>query len=156
MSPTPRPHYIRRPTLFWRNSRVGRRLQLWFSKNEKTTGMIKIHHIEGRRSERVARLLEEIGGIPYELDYISGDILGSLLKLEETHETRMAPIVQDGDVTMIESGAILEYLLAKYAKGSPLRPSEASPDFPVFCNSCTTRKALPWRVCSANGYCADL
>jgi glutathione S-transferase len=80
----------------------------------------------------VAWLLEEIGGIPYELDYISGDILGSLLKLEETHETRMAPIVQDGDVTMIESGAILEYLLVKYAKGSPLRPSEASPDFSRF------------------------
>jgi glutathione S-transferase len=94
--------------------------------------MIKIYHIEGRRSERVAWLLEEIGGVPYELDYIPGDILGSLLKLEETHETRMAPIVQDGDLVIIESGAILEYLLAKYANGSPLRPSEDSPDFPRY------------------------
>jgi glutathione S-transferase len=94
--------------------------------------VIKIYHIEGRRSERVAWLLEEIGGIPYELDYIPGDILGSLLKLEEKHESRMTPIVQDGDLVIIESGAILEYLLAKYAKRSPLRPSEDSADFPRY------------------------
>jgi glutathione S-transferase len=94
--------------------------------------MINIHHIEGRRSERVAWLLEEIGGVPYELHYIPGDILGSLLKLEEIHESRMAPIVQDGDLVIIESGAILEYLLAKYAKRSSLRPSEDSPDFPNY------------------------
>jgi len=57
-------------------------------------------------------LLEEIGGIPYELDYVSGDILGSLLKLEETHESRMAPVLSDGDLVLIESGAILAYLLS--------------------------------------------
>jgi glutathione S-transferase len=94
--------------------------------------VLTIYHIEGRRSERVAWLLEEIGGIPYELEYASGDILGSLLKLEDVHETRMAPIVRDGDLVIIESGAILEYLLAKYAKNSPLRPSEDSPDFPRY------------------------
>jgi glutathione S-transferase len=94
--------------------------------------VIKIYHIEGRRSERVAWLLEEIGGIPYELDYIPGDILGSLLKLEQVHESRMTPIIQDGDVVMVESGAILEYLLARYGKGSPLTPSETSPDFPRY------------------------
>jgi glutathione S-transferase len=94
--------------------------------------MITIYHIEGRRSERVAWLLEEIGVIPYELDYVAGDILGSLLKLEETHETRMAPILKDGAVVMVESGAILEYLLSRYAKGSSLRPREESPDFPRY------------------------
>ena len=91
--------------------------------------MIKIYHIEGRRSERVAWLLEEIGGIPYELDFIQGDVLGSLLKLESTHPTRMTPIVRDGDLVLVESGAILEYLLGKYAKGSPLRPREDTPEF---------------------------
>src|SRR5215469_10203417 len=94
--------------------------------------MITIYHIEGRRSERVSWLLEEIGGIPYELDYVSGDILASLLKLEETHETRMAPILKDGEVVMVESGAILEYLISKYGKNSGLRPSEDSPDFPRY------------------------
>ncbi len=90
--------------------------------------MITIHHIEGRRSERIAWLLEELGA-PYELKFIQGDILGSLLALEAAHEMRMAPIVTDGDVVMVESGAILEYILAKYGKGSPLRPDEASPAF---------------------------
>lgn len=91
--------------------------------------MITIQHIEGRRSERVVWLLEEIGGIPYKLEFITGDVPGSLLRLEPIHEMRMTPIVQDGDLTIIESGAILEYLLAKYAKDSPLRPREGTTEF---------------------------
>jgi glutathione S-transferase len=93
--------------------------------------MIMIRHIEGRRSERIAWLLEELG-VPYELDFIGGDILGSLLALEQHHEMRMTPIMQDGDVTMVESSAILEYLLARYGKGSGLRPAEDSPEFPAY------------------------
>ena len=93
--------------------------------------MIMIRHIEGRRSERVAWLLEELG-IPYELDFIGGDIMGSLLALEQHHEMRMTPIVEDGDVVMVESSAILEYLLAKYGKGSGLRPAEDAPEFPAY------------------------
>jgi len=96
-----------------------------------TTERIIIRHIEGRRSERVAWLLEELG-IPYELDFIQGDIVGSLLALEKHHEMRMAPIVQIGNVVMVESGAILEYLLTKYGKGSGLRPSEDAPEFPAY------------------------
>jgi glutathione S-transferase len=93
--------------------------------------MIVIRHIEGRRSERVAWLLEELG-IPYELDFIQGDILGSLLALEKYHEMRMTPIVEDGDVVMVESSAILEYILARYGKGSSLRPAESDPAFPAY------------------------
>jgi glutathione S-transferase len=74
--------------------------------------LITIQHIEGRRSERVVWLLEELGGVPYELEFVTGDVLGSLLRIESVHELRAAPIVQDGETTIIESGAILEYLLA--------------------------------------------
>ena len=95
------------------------------------TERIIIRHIEGRRSERVAWLLEELG-VVYELDFIGGDILGSLLALEQHHEMRMTPIVHIGDVVMVESGAILEYLLAKYGKGSGLRPAENAPEFPAY------------------------
>ena len=91
--------------------------------------MITIQHIEGRRSERVVWLLEEIGGVPYELEFVTGDVLGSLLRIEPVHEMRMAPIVRDGELTVLESGAILEYLLAKYAKDSPLRPREGTTEF---------------------------
>ena len=93
--------------------------------------MITIRHIEGRRSERVAWLLEELG-LPYELDFIGGDVPGSLLALEQHHEMRMTPIVQDGDVIMVESSAILEYILARYAKGSSLRPAEDAREFPAY------------------------
>jgi glutathione S-transferase len=93
--------------------------------------MIMIRHIEGRRSERVAWLLEELG-VPYELDFIAGDILGSLLALERRHEMRMTPIVEDGDVVMVESSAIIEYLLSRYGKGSSLRPAEDAPEFPAY------------------------
>lgn len=89
---------------------------------------IVIHHIEGRRSERVAWLLEELG-VPYELDFIQGDILGSLLALEKHHEMRMTPILTDGDIVIVESSAILEFLLARYGKTSSLRPAEDSPEF---------------------------
>ncbi len=92
---------------------------------------IVIHHIEGRRSERVAWLLEELG-VPYELDFIQGDIVGSLLALEKHHEMRMAPVVHIGDLVMVESGAILELLLARYGKASGLRPSEGAPELPAY------------------------
>jgi len=92
---------------------------------------IVIRHIEGRRSERVAWLLEELG-LQYELDFIQGDIIGSLLALEQHHEMRMTPIVHIGEVVMVESGAILEYLLAKFGKSSGLRPAEAAPEFPAY------------------------
>jgi glutathione S-transferase len=93
--------------------------------------MIMIRHIEGRRSERVAWLLEELG-VPYELDYLAGDVPGSLFALEQHHEMRMTPIVEDGPVVMVESSAILEYLLSKYGKGSSLRPAEDAPEFPAY------------------------
>jgi glutathione S-transferase len=96
---------------------------------------VVIRHIEGRRSERVAWLLEELG-VPYELDFIQGDIVGSLLALEAHHEMRMTPIVHipggGDDVVMVESGAILEYLLARFGAGSGLRPAEDSPAFPDY------------------------
>src|SRR5689334_19167171 len=98
------------------------------SYQEYTAAMIVIHHIEGRRSERVVWLLEELGGIPYKLEFKAGDVMGSLLQLERVHEMRMAPIVQDGERTIVESGAILEWLLAKYGAGSPLRPREGTPE----------------------------
>ena len=92
---------------------------------------IVIHHIEGRRSERVAWLLEELD-VPYQLDFMQGDVLGSLLALEKHHEMRMAPIVEIGDVVMVESAAILEYLLAKHGRRSGLRPRRKDTEYPAY------------------------
>jgi glutathione S-transferase len=85
-----------------------------------------VHHIEGRRSERVAWLCEELG-LPYELKFVSGDVSGSLRALAKAHVMRMAPILEDGPVKMVESGAILEYILVRYG-GGRLRPPPDSPE----------------------------
>lgn len=84
------------------------------------------YRIEGRRSERVAWLCEELG-LPYELKFVSGDVSGSLRALAKAHVMRMAPILEDGPVKMVESGAILEYILVRYG-GGRLRPPPDSPE----------------------------
>jgi glutathione S-transferase len=89
-------------------------------------GPIVIHHIEGRRSERVAWLCEEFGW-PYELRYVAGDVFGSLNALADVHVMRMAPIVELGSLKMVESGAILEYLLLRHGQGR-LRPPDDAPE----------------------------
>ena len=90
------------------------------------TAPIVIHHIEGRRSERIAWLCEEFGW-PYELRYIRGDVFGSLSALGEAHVMRMAPIVEIGPVKLVESGAILEYLLLRHGDGR-FRPADDAPE----------------------------
>jgi glutathione S-transferase len=89
--------------------------------------VIKIHHIEGRRSERVAWLLEELGQ-PYELVFKEGEVRASFTDLVKVHPMHMAPTVEDGDLKLIESGAILEYFLRKFGAGG-LVPAESSPDY---------------------------
>ena len=92
---------------------------------------ITIYHAEARRSERVAWLAEEIG-LPYELVFTPGDVLGSFGPLRATgHGFPMAPVVRDGDDLMIESAAILETLLNRYGKGL-LRPPVGAPDHPAY------------------------
>src|SRR5258708_7335758 len=79
--------------------------------------MVKIHHSRRARSVRIIWLLEELG-VSYELERIEfkRETLRSpeYLKL---HPLGQIPVVQDGDLTMFESGAIVEYLLEKYGEG---------------------------------------
>jgi glutathione S-transferase len=41
------------------------------------------------------------------------------------------PVLEDGDVTLFESGAIVEYVIARHGKGA-LKPSVDAPEFPEF------------------------
>jgi glutathione S-transferase len=52
--------------------------------------VLKIYHIELRRSERVVWLMEELG-LPYELIYTRGDIVGSALAIKAVHPIGAAP-----------------------------------------------------------------
>jgi glutathione S-transferase len=92
--------------------------------------MITIYHIEERRSERVVWLMEELG-LPYDLRFKSGDLMGSLMEIQENHPLGYAPTIRDGDVVLVESGAILEYIIHRYGKGRFAIAPE-SPDYPHY------------------------
>ena len=122
--------------------------------------MLTIHHIEGRRSERIAWLMEELG-LPYKLEFKLDDVPGSLVALESVHQMRMAPIVVDGELTLIESGAILEYILAKYGAGR-LAPDRSAPhywrylQFMHFAEGSATPRIMPHWIAKILGTEPDL
>jgi len=89
--------------------------------------MITLHHLENSRSQRVLWLLEELG-LPYEVRLYKRDPQTMLAppELLQVHPLGKSPVTTDGEVTVAESGAIVEYLLDTYAQtqGKPdLRPT---------------------------------
>jgi glutathione S-transferase len=89
---------------------------------------ITIYHLEGRRSERIVWLCEELG-VPYKLEYKRGDLAGSMQTIKSINPLMpVAPTVRIGDQVMVESGAIIELILAREGKGR-LEPAVNSPDF---------------------------
>jgi glutathione S-transferase len=81
--------------------------------------MITVHHLGISQSERVVWLCEELG-IPYTLRCYDRDPTTRLAPAEykALHPMGIAPVITDGDVVLAESGAILEYLMARYGSGS--------------------------------------
>ena len=94
--------------------------------------MIIVHHLDTSQSERIIWLLEELG-LPYSLEHYQRDPVTRLAPpaLREVHELGSAPIIQDGDVTLAESGAIVEYILHRYAEGT-LQPAVADATYPAY------------------------
>ena len=90
--------------------------------------MLEVHHLNNSRSQRVLWLLEELG-VPYEIKAYQRDATTSLApaSLKQIHPLGKSPVIKDGEQVVIESGAILEYILRKYGKGR-LAPPESSPD----------------------------
>ena len=80
--------------------------------------MITVHHLENSRSQRVLWLLEELG-VPYEIVRYQRDRVTMLAppSLREVHPLGKSPVITDGDTTVAESGAIVEYLLERYGQG---------------------------------------
>jgi glutathione S-transferase len=87
--------------------------------------MITVYHARRARSVRLLWLLEELG-VAYEarpLEF-SRESLHSQQYMK-LHPLGQVPVMQDGDITMIESGAILEYLLERYGNGRLQVPASA-------------------------------
>jgi glutathione S-transferase len=88
--------------------------------------MIILHHLENSRSQRVLWLLEELG-LPYRVQRYARDAKTQLAppELLAVHPLGKSPVISDGDITVAESGAIVEYLLDTYGQGR-LRPAAGS------------------------------
>ena len=90
--------------------------------------MITVHHLNNSRSQRVLWLLEELG-LPYEIKKYQRNAQTMLAppELLKVHPLGKAPVITDGDTTVAESGAIIEYLLERYGNGR-LAPAIGSPE----------------------------
>ncbi len=90
--------------------------------------MITLHHLENSRSQRIAWLLEELG-VDYDVKIYQRDPETILAppELKEVHPLGKSPVITDGDITVAESGAIIEYLLDKFDDGT-LRPEAGTPE----------------------------
>jgi glutathione S-transferase len=88
--------------------------------------MITVHHLNNSRSQRILWLLEELG-LPYEIRKYQRDARTSLAppELLAIHPLGKSPVITEGDLTLAESGAIIEYLVERSGK---LAPRVGSPD----------------------------
>jgi glutathione S-transferase len=84
----------------------------------KMRPMVTVHHLNNSRSQRILWLLEELG-IEYELKRYERDAKTMLApaSLKAVHPLGKSPVITDGDSTVAESGAIIEYLIERYGEG---------------------------------------
>lgn len=95
------------------------------------TPEIIIYHAEGRRSERIVWLCEELG-LPYDVRYRRGDVAGSFADIRAVNPGMgVAPTVFYNGQLLMESGAIMQLLLDRHGNGR-LEPDVNSPDYPAY------------------------
>lgn len=89
--------------------------------------MLKVHHLEQSRSHRVLWLLEWL-----ELDYEvvtyprDGKTMLAPKSLRQVHPLGKSPVLEDGDLVIAESGAIVDYVMARYGRDRWAEPSAGS------------------------------
>ena len=90
--------------------------------------MIVIHHLNNSRSQRIVWLLEELGA-DYKIEHYKRDTKTNLAppELRGVHPLGKSPVIQDGDLVLAESGAIVEYLVERHGNGR-LAPPRGTPE----------------------------
>src|SRR5690349_4270428 len=94
--------------------------------------MIVVHHLNDSRSERILWLLEELG-VPYEIKRYQRDAATRLAPPELTavHPLGKSPVITDGERTVHESGAIVDYLIRRHG-GGRLAPALGSDAYEIY------------------------
>ncbi len=93
--------------------------------------MLKLHYSSNSRAQRILWLLKELK-LDFELNHIK--FHPSELKSDEhreRHPLGRVPVLEDDNITIYESGAIVEYLIARHSDGK-LRPDKDSDLFPKY------------------------
>ncbi|MBM3647774.1 MAG: glutathione S-transferase [Alphaproteobacteria bacterium] len=89
--------------------------------------MITVHHLDSSRSQRILWMLEELG-LDYDIKpYKRLPTMQAPEALRAVHPLGKSPVITDGDKTIAESGAILEYLVEAYGKGR-FAPAPGTPE----------------------------
>jgi glutathione S-transferase len=75
---------------------------------------IIVHHLENSRSQRILWILEELG-LPYEIKRYERDRKTMLAppELRQVHPLGKSPVIEDDGIVVVETGAIVEYLVEK-------------------------------------------
>jgi glutathione S-transferase len=82
--------------------------------------VLTVHHLGRSQSERIVWLCEELG-LDYELKRYERAPLLAPPEYKALHPVGTAPTITDGDLVLGESGAIIEYILARYGGGRLMR-----------------------------------
>jgi glutathione S-transferase len=94
--------------------------------------MLTVHHLGRSQSERIVWLCEELE-IPYQLKCYGRDPVTMLAPADykALHPIGAAPVISDDDLVLAESGAVVEYIIAKYGNGR-LALQAGHPDYSHF------------------------
>jgi len=93
--------------------------------------MLKLHFAPNSRAGRIVWLLEELG-LAYDMNKMA--FHPKDLKSDEhraRHPLGRIPVLEDGDVSIYESGAIIEYILERHKNGG-LKPAVEDPMWPYY------------------------
>jgi len=98
--------------------------------------MLTLHHLNDSRSQRILWLLEELG-LPYEITRYQRDATTRLAppELKAVHPLGKSPVITDGDITIAESGAIVDYIIRHYGQGNDkpeMMPAPGSRDYEAY------------------------
>ena len=98
--------------------------------------MLTLHHLNDSRSQRVLWLLEELG-LPYEIKHYQRNAETRLAppELAKIHPLGKSPVITDGDTTIAESGAIVDYIIRRYGQGKDkpaMMPALGSADYEAY------------------------
>ena len=93
--------------------------------------MLTLHHLNDSRSQRILWLLEELG-TPYEMKkYQRMETRLAPPELAAVHPLGKSPIITDADIKIAESGAIVDYIIRRYGKGT-MMPAPGSAEYEVY------------------------